>query len=210
MLGVNELLGPGVLFAFVAGKYHQPRHEERALLFIDMRASTAAAEALGEARFLDLLNAFFADISDVIVDEGGEIHKYVGDEVIATWRLGAGKPPRCLEACAGAYRRLEARTEFYQAEFGLRPDFRAALHAGAVVVGELGSHKKEIALIGDAMNTAARLQDACRQTGVAMLASAAALERIAPAPAGARIRPLAALPLRGKEAPVEVVALERS
>jgi adenylate cyclase len=47
-LSVNDLLGPGVLFAFAAGRYHNPRIEERALLFIDMRASTTIAERLGE------------------------------------------------------------------------------------------------------------------------------------------------------------------
>ena len=87
LLGVNDLLGPGVLFAFVAGRYHHPRREERILLFIDMRASTALAERLGEERFLDFLNQFVTDLSLAIAEAGGEIHKYVGDEVIATWTL---------------------------------------------------------------------------------------------------------------------------
>ena len=63
LFGVNELLGPGVLFAFVAGRYYHPRLEERVLLFIDMRSSTAIAERLGEVRFLDFLNLFITDLS---------------------------------------------------------------------------------------------------------------------------------------------------
>ena len=51
LISVNDLLGPGVLFAFAAGRYHTPRIEERALLFIDMRASTAIAERLGELSY---------------------------------------------------------------------------------------------------------------------------------------------------------------
>src|SRR5208337_491319 len=90
LLGVNDLLGPGVLFAFVAGRYHHPRREERILLFIDMRAPTAIAERLGEERFLDFLNRFITDLSLAIAEAGGEIHKYVGDEIIATWTLAAG------------------------------------------------------------------------------------------------------------------------
>ena len=43
-----------MLFAFVAGRYHHARREERILLFVDMRASTAIAERLGEERFLDV------------------------------------------------------------------------------------------------------------------------------------------------------------
>jgi adenylate cyclase len=45
---VNRLLGPGVLVAFVAGRYHRPRREERVLLFIDLADSTGTAEELGE------------------------------------------------------------------------------------------------------------------------------------------------------------------
>ena len=90
VLGVNELLGPGTLLAFAAGRYYHPRIEERALLFIDMCASTAIAERVGELRILDLLNRFVADVSLAVAEAGGEIHKYVGDEVIATWRLAPG------------------------------------------------------------------------------------------------------------------------
>ena len=63
LFSVNDLLGPGALFAFAAGRYYHPRIEERALLFIDMRSSTAIAERLGELSFLDLLNQFIGDVS---------------------------------------------------------------------------------------------------------------------------------------------------
>ncbi len=89
LFGINDLLGPGVLFAFVAGRYYHPRLEERALLFIDMRSSTAIAESLGEVRFLAFLNRFVTDLSLAILEAGGEIHKYVGDEVISSWKLAA-------------------------------------------------------------------------------------------------------------------------
>ncbi len=78
------------------------------------------------------------------------------------------------------------------------------------MVGELGYLKKEIALIGDTMNTAARIQQACRDTGHRVLASAALLERIADLPAGITRRALGPLPLRGKEHALEVYALEGS
>ena len=207
--GVNTLLGSGVLFAFIAGRYYQPRIEERALLFIDMRSSTAIAERLGEVRFLDLLNRFIADVSLAIADAGGEIHKYVGDEVIATWRLAAGKnPPACVRACFAARDALADRASAYQREFGLTVDFRAALHCGPVVVGELGYLKKEIALIGDTMNTTARMEQMCRDVGCHALASAALLERLASLPAGVVKRPLGALPMRGKTLTIELFALE--
>jgi adenylate cyclase len=206
LFSVNELLGRGVLFAFAAGRYRRPRREERVLLYIDLCGSTGLAERLGEERFLDLLNAFYADVTQEIVAEGGEIHKYVGDEVIAVWREGTD-PMRPIRATFAARRRLAKRAEAYRAEFGETPDFRAAIHAGAVVIGELGASKKEIALIGDAMNTAARILEAARETGASALISAPYFDRLDGTPAGFRALRMAPIALRGKSAPLPLVAL---
>jgi adenylate cyclase len=184
-LSVNDLLGPGVLFAFAAGRYHTPRIEDRALLFIDMRASTAIAERLGELGYLTLLNRFVDNVSFAVAEAGGGIHKYVGDEVIATWGLAPGANPRaCVSAVFAALDRITSQGPAYNREFGVVPDFRAALHCGPVAVGELGSIRKEIALIGDTMNTAARILEACRHTDNRVLASAALIERLATLPPG--------------------------
>ncbi len=209
IFAVNELLGPGVLFAFAAGRYHQPRLEERALLFIDMRSSTAIAERLGELAFLNFLNRFVADVSWAIAEQSGEIHKYVGDEVIATWTLAPGaNAPACVRACFAALDRLREQGPSYERAFGQGADFRAALHCGPVAVGELGTLKKEIALIGDAMNSAARIQAACRESDHRVLASSALLDRLAALPPGVTRRRLGELPMRGKERPMELWALE--
>lgn len=207
LFGVNELLGPGVLFAFVAGRYRRPRREDRVLLYLDLCGSTGLAERLGEARFLDLLNDFFADVTADIVARGGEIHKYVGDEVIAVWREGTD-PEQPIRACLAARRRLLGRAGAYRAAYGETPDFRAAIHAGPVVIGELGAQKKEIALIGDAMNTAARILEAARATGAAVLISAPyyesmklALQRVV----AERLEPVA---LRGKSAALLLISLK--
>ena len=179
------------------------------LLFIDMRASTAIAERLGEVRFLDFLNRFFTDLSLAIAEAGGEIHKYVGDEIIATWTLAVSlNDARCVRACFSARDRLAARAPEYERDFGCRADFSAGLHCGSVVVGELGYLKKEIALIGDTMNTAARIQQTCRDTGCRVLASAALLDRIGALPIGVTGRSLGPLPMRGKEQPIALYALE--
>jgi adenylate cyclase len=206
LFSVNELLGAGVLFAFAAGRYRRPRRERRVLIYIDLRGSTGLAERLGEERFLDLLNAFYADVTQEIVAEGGEIHKYVGDEVIATWREGTD-PMRPIRATFAARQRLAQRAEAYCAEFGETPDFRAAIHAGAVVIGELGAQKKEIALIGDAMNTAARILEAARETGATALISAPYFDRLGGTPPGFSALRLAPIALRGKSAPLPLVAL---
>jgi adenylate cyclase len=209
LFSVSDLLGPGAFFAFAAGRYYHPRIEERALLFIDMRSSTAIAERLGELGFLDLLNRFIVDVSLAVAEAGGEIHKYVGDEVIATWRLAQGpNEPACIRACFSALDRIRASGPAYEREFGLVPDFRAGLHCGPVAVGELGYLKKEIALIGDSMNTVARIIEACRTADARVLASAALIDRLAALPKGVTSGPLGELAMRGKERALELFVLE--
>jgi adenylate cyclase len=208
-LGVNRLLGQNVLFNFAAGRYNRPRIEERVLLFIDMESSTAIAETLGEIAFVNFLNRFVGDITDPIVKQRGEIHKYVGDEVIVTWPLADGiERARCIQACFDALRLLAMRGADYERDFGRRAHFRAALHCGPVVIGELGSVKMEIALLGDTMNTAARIQQACRDTSHPVLASAALIARIAALPPGIVKRSLGPMRLRGKGTELELYALE--
>lgn len=209
VVSVNELLGPGVMFAVAAGRYRRPRRERRVLLFADLTGSTALAERLGEERFLDLLNGFFADLSGAISRENGAIHKYVGDEAIATWPADAD-PGGPIRACFDARSRIASRAAWYRAKFGETPAFRAALHEGPVVIGELGVTRKEIALIGDAMNVCARLLEAARDTGAFLLVSSPLYDRLAaPAPDWVAER-LAPLKLRGKSAPLEIVSLAQT
>ncbi len=205
---INRMLGRNVLLNFITGRYHQPRHEERVFLFIDMVGSTGIAERLGDLAFLRLLNRFVADLTAPIVAARGEIHRYVGDELIATWRLADGvAEARCIIACFAALDRLAREAPAYQREFGISVSFRAGLHCGPVVTGEMGTVKKEIVFLGDTVNTTARIQALCRETGDRILASATLLDRLA-LPPGIAKRPLGDRRLRGKESDIALYALE--
>ena len=113
-----------------------------------------------------------------------------------------------MRAWATGSARHAARAEVYLRDFGLAPEFRAALHAGDVVAGEFGSLHKEIALISDPMNTAARILDACRDLDPPALVSCALLAWLDRLPAPIEAKPIAPLPLRGKSQPLELCALE--
>jgi adenylate cyclase len=204
---IDAMLGQGELGRFVLGRYHRPREEERIFLFLDLVGSTALAERIGGVRFLELLNQVYGDIAEAITEHRGAIHKYVGDEVIVTWTPRAGLPQARCVACALAIEaRLAARAAFYRERFGVAPSFRCGLHLGPVVSGELGTVKREIAYLGDTVNTAARLVDACRTHDRRCIVSAALLGRVILPPAIAA-EPLGPVELRGKEAPLELFAL---
>ena len=207
---MNSLLGQNALWSFATGRYHRPQVEERVFLIMDMKGSTAAAERLGEVDFHRLLNRLVTDLSRPIVLRDGQIYRYVGDELIATWPLARGiRDATCVRACFAALARLAADGPDYERAFGTTVQLRAALHCGSVVVGEMGSVRKEIALLGDTLNTAARLVDACRDSGEAVIASADLLDRLV-LPPGVAARSLGPIRLRGKEQPMELRALTAS
>ncbi len=204
---VSGLLGQNVLLSFVTGRYHRPKVEQRVFLIMDMKNSTAAAERLGEVDFHRLLNRLVTDLSGPIVLHHGRIYKYVCDELIATWPLAQGlKDAACVRACFAALARLAAHKADYEREFGITAQMRAALNCGQVVVGEMGSIKKEIALSGDALNTTARLVDACRERGETVIASAELLDGLT-LPPGIAARSLGLIRLRGKEQAIGLCAL---
>ncbi len=97
-LQINHLLGEGILWKFIRGKYHKPREEERIFMFLDMKSSTAIAEQLGHVRFYTLLNELFYEISQPVLQTKAEIYQYVGDEVVLTWEMEHGlKNSNCLK-----------------------------------------------------------------------------------------------------------------
>jgi adenylate cyclase len=209
LFDVNRLLGQNVLVNFITGRYHHPRLEERVFLFIDMQGSTGFAERLGPLAFHRLLNRFVTDLTGPIVAAQGEIYRYVGDELIATWNLAQGlAEARCVAACFAAMDQLARLASGYEREFGAPLNFRAGLHCGPVVTGEMGSIKKEIVFLGDTVNTTARIQEFCRQTGDRVLASADLIDRLV-LPPGVVKRSLGDLSLRGKERDVALYALRR-
>ena len=206
---LNRLIGGKVLFNFLIGRYRRPVLEERVLLFLDLTGSTTLAEEMGEVRVQDLLTRFFYDIDAAITDHGGEVHAYVGDEVIVTWRVKGNKPQsRYLNCFFAIQDRITAHAAQYRAEFGLVPAFRAGMHAGPVVVSECGNSHRQVAYLGDTMNVAARLQALCKDKDRDLLVSGELLQLSNPAP-NLVIEALGPTQLRGRAAPIDVFAVSR-
>jgi len=204
---IGGLLGFSTLRNLFTGRYVQPRREQRAFLLIDMKDSTGMAERLGPVKFHELLNDFFRDISDAALDCNGEIHKYVGDEAILTWSGAAMGNGECLRCPFVARDLIERDRATYEARYGEMPSFRASIHYGEIVAGEIGDVRREIAYVGDTLNVAARLLEAAKELGRDVLASDDLLAR-APLPDGLRTVKLPMLTVRGRAAPLGVSALE--
>ena len=179
LLQVNQLLGEGVLWKFIRGKYHRPREEERIFMFLDMKSSTKIAEQLGHVRFYTLLNELFYEISMPVLYTKAEIYQYVGDEVVLTWELKEGlENSNCLKSFFLFQERLAVNAEHYLNDFGVKPEFKAGLHFGKVVSAQIGDLKKEIVYNGDVLNTTARIQDECNKYNRDCLVSGTLMNRL--------------------------------
>src|SRR4029077_10486978 len=122
-LAINQLLGEGVLWKFIRGKYHQPREEERIFMFLDMKSSTTIAEQLGHVRFYALLNELFNEISQPVLQTKAEIYQYIGDEVVLTWPVEDGlENSNCLKTFFMYRESLIMHSENYLKNFGVRPE----------------------------------------------------------------------------------------
>ena len=207
VLEMSQLMGSRTLRNIVLGRYHRPRDEHRVFLFVDIVGSTALAERVGPAAIHRFLNTVFGLASDVIDDHEGEIHQYVGDEIVVTWTVDEGRgdarPIRCFLAIAAA---LAHAAPSLEREFGVAPAVRGALHAGAVVSGEVGKSKREIVFHGDVMNTTARLEALAKEVNRSLVVSAEALARSGERD-GYVLENLGPRTVRGRAAPVIVYAV---
>ena len=209
LIEMGGLLGYGTLKGLLTGRYVHPKREQRVFLLIDMKDSTGLAERLGPIRFHELLNEFFRNVSEAALESRAEIHKYVGDEVILTWPVGSALTNgNCLACPFMARDVITANSERYRSRFGAVPAFRASLHCGEIVAGEIGDSRREIAYVGDTLNVAARLLEAAKTRGRDILVSADLLKSVT-LPADLRADPLPTLDIRGRNAPLEIFALGR-
>jgi class 3 adenylate cyclase len=105
----------------------------RTNFFLDIAGSTALAEKLGDIGVHSLITRFFLDIEEPIWENGGEVHRYIGDEVVVTWPLSQGlKDCACLKCYFDVVDRVDAMGENYERLFGAKPQFLVGIHGKPV------------------------------------------------------------------------------
>ncbi len=170
---INEKYSPGLFFSILFGSYANPRVERRIIIFLDLKDSTPTAEKLGTATYFSFIRDFIYYVSSALLEHGGSIYQYVGDEVVTSWPTSPAQARKCLRALIDAKLLLRRHQSEFMRRYGLVPEFRAGIHEGEVTVGEIGIVKKDLAMSGDTMNTAARIRTACNELGRDVLASGA-------------------------------------
>jgi adenylate cyclase len=156
---INEKYSPGLFRDILAGKYIEPREERKIIMFIDLKDSTAIAEQLGHRKYFLFIKDFIYHVSKAVLKCGADIYQYVGDEVVLSWPAKQKNYRRSILALLEVRKELQKNNHYYRNEYAMVPDFRAGIHTGEVMIGEIGIVKKDLAMSGDTMNVTARIKN---------------------------------------------------
>jgi class 3 adenylate cyclase len=169
------------------------------VLFLDVRGFTPFAEHAAAHEVVATLNELFEAVVPVILHHGGHANKFIGDGLLAVF----GAPDRHADHAARA---VAAAREIARLEGTLRVG--VGVNSGRVVVGTIGGgQRRDFTVIGDPVNTAARVEAATRVTGDDVLITEATLRALGADADDFEER--SPLPLKGKTTPVRLYAPRR-
>src|SRR5215467_366533 len=206
IIEINEKYSPGVFVDIVLGKYIQPKDERRIIMFINLKDSTRIAEKLGHKEYFKFIRDFIYYISIGLMEYGGRIYQYVGDEIVVSWPDKRRNAKKCIYALIEARKSVHKHLNEFQGKYGEVPEFKAGIHVGEVTIGEIGIIKKDLVMSGDTMNTTARIRTACNELNQKYIISKDFLDRIHLTHWQAES--LGPIELKGKNTSVELFALK--
>jgi adenylate cyclase len=207
-LSIRDKFGPITFVNFLKGKYLRPKREERIFMFMDLKSSTTIAERLGEKRYFNFLNDTFSIATPGILATKGEIYQYVGDEIVISWITKNGiNRANCISCYYKMIALLKDKSDYFEKTYGTQPQFKAGLHFGHVITGEIGIVKKEIVYSGDVLNTASRIQSLCNEMNTEILISNNLVKHIDLSFIHKKIKSIGNINLRGKQEKIALVTL---
>jgi PAS domain S-box-containing protein len=173
---------------------------EVTIMFVDIRDFTEVAERASPHELVSVLNGLFEVAVPVITAHGGHVDKFIGDGLLAVFGA-TGRLEAHADAAVRAALEIErrARDGLDGLEIGI------GIHTGEVVAGNVGGGGRlDFTVIGDAVNTAARIEAATRQTGDRILFSGDTRERLLALEIPLVERPT--VQVKGKRSPVALYA----
>jgi adenylate cyclase len=207
-------------------RYHSPAVVERVLrddrsseaiigqaldvtiLFADIVQFTTMAEHMAADEVVRILNQFFSKMTDIVFAHEGTVDKFIGDAILVVFGAPMAQADHALRAIETA-KGMQAALEDLNAQ-GIAPrplQIRVALHSGSAVAGDVGSAQRlEYTVVGDVVNTAARLQSEVAAPGEIIL-SRATLER---AGRPLEVQAIGAVKVKGRMSTVDAFRLVTS
>ncbi len=152
------------------------REAEVTILFCDIRSFTAFSERSLPYDVIHILNRYFETIGAIIDQYGGYIDKYMGDGSMVLFGLDSSMQEHsarlAVSAARDMVRALPEFNDYLRDHFNHEFRIGVGVHTGTVILGSLGFHKKkEYTAIGDAVNTASRIESVNKKAGTVILVS---------------------------------------
>ena len=149
----------------------EPTQTEATVLFCDIESFTQLTESLGPIRIVEVLNAYFSAMVNVLEDYGGVVTQFQGDAILATFNVPIINPQHANNAVAAAAEMLARVSNNLFARQKL--NMRIGINTGTVVAGAIGAEGRlNYTVHGDAVNLAARLESMNKQHGTRLMVSA--------------------------------------
>ncbi|MEZ5775490.1 MAG: adenylate/guanylate cyclase domain-containing protein [Hyphomicrobiaceae bacterium] len=212
-LVVQRLVRPGdvrVLPAVEGGTEAHGIERLIAVMFLDIRGFTRLSQSKLPYDVVLVLNRLFAHVVAAIEDEGGTIDKYLGDGLMAIFVRDADPAVCCRNALRAARAlgpALDRANEELQAELGEPIRIGVGLHAGPVVLGEIGHRDSaHLTVIGRTVNAAARLEQATKDEDCQIIVSDALMRIAGTDPGGL---PRKSIQVRGLDEPLDVLLVRK-
>lgn len=140
---------------------------EGTVMFIDICGFTSISETTSADTVVKMINAYFDEMVKEIIEHEGHIDKFIGDAIMAVFR-GEYHLDRAIDAALAVCNKINALTEI-GADVGYTPKVSIGIKSGEMVSGNIGSaslKRLDYTVIGDTVNTAARLQDAAKENQI--------------------------------------------
>jgi adenylate cyclase len=178
-------------------------HRDVSVLFADLSGFTPFSEARGPEAVHGMLVAYFGELAPMVIEFGGEVQDFVGDQIFAIFNKRGDQPDHALQAARAALE-LQKRAEAIRAEHPDWPRFRVGVNTGPVLAGIVGDRGHRIhGVFGDTVNLGSRLEGQAPAGGVVI--AGATRERL---PEGVAVEPLPPLQVKGKSEPVTAFVLQ--
>ena len=151
-----------------------------AILFVDIRRSTALFEKRMPYDAVFLLNHYFDAVAGAVVDAGGMPSQFIGDGLMAIFGMRTAPREACVQALDAARlmgERLVAMNRALAGDLAEPIEIGIGVHAGDAILGEIGyGDRFVLTAIGDAVHVASRLQDACKDYACTLVVSQAVVD----------------------------------
>jgi len=136
-----------------------------------------------------LINRLLTPLSNAVMDEGGTINKYMGDNIMAFWNAPLDNPHHARDACTAALSMLvrldqlnvKRKAEAEQNKIPFLPlEVGIGINTGECVVGNIGSDMRfDYSVLGDSVNLAARLEGQTKSYGVSIIIGSSTAQQVA-------------------------------